>query len=1437
MKCRAFTLVIIIAACLFINCHAQSTSDQTIRQDASYPFQIGDQITGGGDSVPYLTGRDTAPDKSEYATESSHTGSRLTRYWSGAASEDWHDPANWYEGAVPTMYDDAVIPHNDYYDHPADVTSPAAVNNMIVDAGGRMRIHDTTFTAYNDISVSGELILYGDNSNSATTVGRDIVFFSGARFVCIGSESNHNTVNVQRDLKILSGVDIAYNQNTLTLCFAGSGNSHFEFYANFELCNLTCDKLTGTLYIQNMNNSTLTVTNNITTQNNGNLVQQTPGTIILQGSLATSATSVFGMSVGTLAMQGSTGEFINPLNSNSFLHDLTIAKSSASVGLIHSITVYGTLTIDSGSLSVGSSTITLGGNWVNNAGPDAFNEGTGTVELIGTAHQYCSHNEDFHNLTVNNTGGAFRISNGAAVTCSSYTCLIGAVDVLSGTFTAYDLAQDGIWGNFYNNPGGTINLYQDADHRIDLNGTIYNYGGTYNIHGGTTAIYLAFAANGGIEQSSGTIDIKERGLIIANTGYTANLNVTGGIVRIAGGIIFDLPDMGFTGGTVELYGSLVREIDFASGCYFKHLTINKDPTVSITLASGITVKGDLIIASGIFDSGNQTISLWGNWINNVGPDGFIEGTGTVEFFGTETQYCHTQENFHNLLINKQTGISLILLGQVQCLNNGGIQIDYGNLDLNHNLLRVTGNIQINLTGKLRMDDDAVLELADSCSIVASMGGILECTGSAGHEARISHNGTGYYSVEIDSWGSVYAAYCIFEYMGENGLWLKGGSQMDAYNNFNNCTFRNGKPNGTLIKAECETVFEVHDAVFPANTWGSLHNVEAPYDRGGITFYNATGDFAGAAFEDDPFHRINWTYDNSFTEINAGLAGIDYSSSAWGDYDNDGDLDILQAGWTGSERISRIYRNEGDGAFTDINAGLPGVSDCCCAWGDYDNDGDLDILLAGYTGSTAISSVYRNEGSGIFSDINAGLTGARYSSCAWGDYDNDGDLDILLAGSSMARIYQNNDGIFSDLVAGLPNLTHCSVTWGDYDNDQDLDVLLAGNGLTRIYNNSNGFFANSGAVLPGLSYCSVCWGDYDNDGDMDILCQGMSGDRIARVYRNEGNNSFADISAGLPGLADCTAKWGDYDNDGDLDILLGGYNGTYCLTEVYRNDGADTFTAINAGLMDVGWGTTDWGDFDNDGDLDILLTGAASAGYYSKIWQNNLNTSNAPPAQPTNLQINPSGDYIVLSWTASTDDHTPPAGLNYILRIGTTSVGSEISAAMSASGGFRKLPQRGYANTCSWKIQSNILDGLSYYWSVQAVDTAFRGSAFAVEQGVNISGPPKAPDSLRIMNVENDILISWAAVTEDIHGLPLEPDYYNIYYNQDGYVSGIFTYLGSSDSLFYLHENAILLSAQSLYFVKAFMADPLRNHQSLPSVSPPAIKNREALQIPKHILRK
>ncbi|MBP8291398.1 MAG: VCBS repeat-containing protein [Caldilineaceae bacterium] len=351
-------------------------------------------------------------------------------------------------------------------------------------------------------------------------------------------------------------------------------------------------------------------------------------------------------------------------------------------------------------------------------------------------------------------------------------------------------------------------------------------------------------------------------------------------------------------------------------------------------------------------------------------------------------------------------------------------------------------------------------------------------------------------------------------------------------------------------------------------------------------------------------------EQSSAQLGVTFPGVYFSSVAWGDYDNDGDLDVLLTGYNGSY-LTKVYRNNG-GSFVDSGVSLPGVSNSSVAWGDYDNDGDLDILLTGWTGGSGLALVYRNNG-GNFVNVPVSIPAVYSGSVAWGDYDNDGDLDILLTGyngSYLAKVYRNNSGSFVDSGATLQGVSNSSVAWGDYDNDGDLDILLTGwtggSAVALVYSNSGGSFSNSGISFPGVYNSSVAWGDYDNDGDLDILLTGWTGgNSLTLLYRNSGG-SFSNSGISLPNVSGSSVAWGDYDNDGDLDILLTGWTGSSRAASIYRNSGG-SFTNSAISLPGVDASSVAWGDYDSDGDLDILLTGTTNGGIggaVTKLFRNN-----------------------------------------------------------------------------------------------------------------------------------------------------------------------------------------------------------------------------------------
>jgi len=481
-------------------------------------------------------------------------------------------------------------------------------------------------------------------------------------------------------------------------------------------------------------------------------------------------------------------------------------------------------------------------------------------------------------------------------------------------------------------------------------------------------------------------------------------------------------------------------------------------------------------------------------------------------------------------------------------------------------------------------------------------------------------------------------------------------------------------------------------------------------------------------EDINYNQVAKIYrtDMDFINIITNITGVSGSEADWGDYDNDGDLDIVISGNTGTALISKIYRND-SGVFTDINAGLAGANCGDVEWCDFDNDGDLDILLSGDNWISSISKIYRND-SGVFTDINAGLPGTYYSVSKWGDYDNDGDADVLLSGSTgsgfISKIFRNdNNVIFTDINAGLTNLVQGSAAWGDYNNDGDLDILLTGSTdsgvkYSRIYRNDSGVFIVVNPGLTDVSSSSCEWGDYDNDGDLDILLSGMSGtENITKIYRNDKNDVFTDINAGLTGVSYSSSEWGDYDNDGDLDILITGYTSSGRISKIYRNDWYYTFTDISSEMTGLNFGDASWGDYDNDGDLDVFLSGSDDNGTsISKLYRNNSAVHNTSPAKPSRLITALEADSLNLSFNPSTDIQTPQNGLSYNIDVMIN--GETVLSGMSrTSDGKRKIVGTGNASLNKFFRLTNFKTDLPQtekrlVWKVQAIDQCFAGSEFA-----------------------------------------------------------------------------------------------------------------------------
>ena len=471
----------------------------------------------------------------------------------------------------------------------------------------------------------------------------------------------------------------------------------------------------------------------------------------------------------------------------------------------------------------------------------------------------------------------------------------------------------------------------------------------------------------------------------------------------------------------------------------------------------------------------------------------------------------------------------------------------------------------------------------------------------------------------------------------------------------------------------------------------------------------------------------------FKEKKTNIVNLKYSSVAWGDQDNDGDLDIFIMGWDGKNRNTRIYNNE-NGKFEDIEANLPGVNSVASnnlAWADLDNDNDLDLIVTGQDGYERIAKMFSNEGSGYFKEMPQSLGGVYASTVVWGDYDNDGDLDLLMAGQMKNHqretlVFRNDRGKLVRTNTQLQGISRGTAAWGDYDNDGDLDILVSGRyhptkKLSKciIYQNNNGVFKDIKANLDGISRGASAWGDYDNDGDLDLLISGLNShnQRITKLYKNN-NGKFTDTRANLAQVARSSLAWGDYDNDQDLDILIMGFdNQGKRITKVYQNNNG-TFKDIKANLMGLCAGSVAWGDYDNDGDLDILITGEDNDfNQYTKIYQNTLDKGQTQQMHPpTNLKANVTGKNVLLKWDKIKD----LKGITYNIRIGTApGKNDRLSPMADAQSGRRLVVNEGNAHHHDNWLIKNLPPG-KYYWSVQTINGAFKSSKFSEEKTFTVN---------------------------------------------------------------------------------------------------------------------
>lgn len=415
---------------------------------------------------------------------------------------------------------------------------------------------------------------------------------------------------------------------------------------------------------------------------------------------------------------------------------------------------------------------------------------------------------------------------------------------------------------------------------------------------------------------------------------------------------------------------------------------------------------------------------------------------------------------------------------------------------------------------------------------------------------------------------------------------------------------------------------------------------------------------------------------TFTDVTeqAGLQGISAQRVSWGDYNNDGYEDLLFNGYM-------LYRNNGNGTFTNVSqdAGIsqvPGANGG--VWGDFDNDGNPDFYTFA-TGDGSTDRFWRNNGDGTFTDITQKAVEKPDTypteAAAWGDYDNNGFIDLYVANyekpllkaidrarGTPDRLFHNNgDMTFSDVstAAGttpMENMCGRGVSWGDYNNDGYPDIYVSDYRLDPNFlwrNNRDGTFTNvaeeagvEGTEVEGMYGHSIGaeWADFNNDGSLDLFVSNLAHPRYigfsdkSMLLENQGppDYKFKNIfgSSGIR-FEETTAdpSFYDYDNDGVPDLFFTStYEGKKSF--LYKGKGDGTFTDVTwlAGVrVDNGWGNA-FADFDNDGNPDLVVAGSSGI----RLFRNNGNNNHWLEVKVTGRKSNRSGIGARVTVTRSTE---------------------------------------------------------------------------------------------------------------------------------------------------------------------------------------------------------
>lgn len=476
----------------------------------------------------------------------------------------------------------------------------------------------------------------------------------------------------------------------------------------------------------------------------------------------------------------------------------------------------------------------------------------------------------------------------------------------------------------------------------------------------------------------------------------------------------------------------------------------------------------------------------------------------------------------------------------------------------------------------------------------------------------------------------------------------------------------------------------------------------------------------------------------------------------GDYDNDGDVDLVVSGFFEGEPITLLYDNRAGRFFLNTHHDLGEEPLGDAAWVDYDEDGDLDLIalpLEGYGPTTPELKFFKNQNGTLGPDVSQALAGV-FGRMAVGDIEGDGDVDLVLSGTGCepscpaVLVYRNRLGRFElDENHIFFGFSH-KLALGDTDSDGDLDLFLSHRDAELepyldFYRYENGLFQHAQRIGP--YFFDMVLDDVDQDGGLELMGTGTD-DQIVhnptevtgRVFRCE-EGQWVELST-FTGVTGAGLALADVNNDGVKDAVLSGN----------ELNGGERFTT--KALLNLSGGFS-WAhpvsgaaspvalaDFDNDGDVDIAQPGRI----YLNFWTP-FRAPNQRPLAPSRVQAQYFLSALQVSWDAAHDEESGPFQLQYNIRIGTASgCGNVISGVYGTPllGNYRST--RISPSQLGIRIHHPVKH-LYYHCSVQTIDAGLKTSDWSDEIVVPLlsrevspvePGQLSVPPPSRIYEIDN-----------------------------------------------------------------------------------------------------